>query len=94
MSLRLSLLSTPYLTEIRITCGRPSLQGNSSRMDFKPSALSDYGQIIQKLWSYQTQTDLILINREQDLGVEGLRKAKLSYHPDHMVEKFVICLAH
>ena len=28
------------------------------------------------------------INRESDLGVAGLREAKLRYHPHHMVEVF------
>jgi len=33
------------------------------------------------------------VNREQDLGEEGLRRAKESYFPHHMIHKYTITLA-
>ena len=48
-----------------------------------------YQVINQQFLEHQWQ-HVRYVNREQDLGIEGLRKAKESYYPHHMVEKFMV----
>jgi hypothetical protein len=48
-----------------------------------------YAAIDQQFCEHEWR-DVEWVNREQDLGDEGLRRAKESYQPDHMVEKFRI----
>jgi hypothetical protein len=49
-------------------------------------------QIINQQFLEREWANARYVNREQDLGVPGLRRAKESYHPHHMVEKFVAIL--
>jgi hypothetical protein len=50
--------------------------------------------IINQAFCAQAWSDVKFVNREQDLGLEGLRQAKQSYYPDHMVEKFTVIPKH
>ncbi|MBW2466925.1 MAG: DUF2156 domain-containing protein [Deltaproteobacteria bacterium] len=51
------------------------------------------GQLINQWFSKYGLADFKFVNREQDLGVKGLRQAKKSYFPHHMVNKNRISLS-
>ena len=46
------------------------------------------GQLINSWFARYGLSDFEFVNREQDLGIPGLRQAKQSYHPHHMVKKY------
>ena len=54
------------------------------------SAFPGIYQMLNMLFSRSGCAELDFINREQDLGIPGLRQAKQSYHPHHMVKKYTL----
>lgn len=59
------------------------------KADFKINGLY---ALINREFCARQWNETVYINREQDLGQEGLRKAKESYYPDHMSNKFILHL--
>ncbi len=49
-------------------------------------------QAINQMFLAHSASHFKLVNREQDLGDEGLRKAKLSYHPASFINKFRVIM--
>jgi len=47
-------------------------------------------QLVNNWFCKNALNEYTYVNREQDLGEPGLRRAKESYHPHHMVEKYVV----
>lgn len=45
---------------------------------------------INQQFVFRNFRDMEFVNREEDMGIPGLRKAKESYYPDHMVNKYRI----
>jgi hypothetical protein len=49
-------------------------------------------QAINQIFLSNAPEEYTIVNREQDLGDEGLRKAKLSYHPVDYIKKYQVKL--
>ncbi len=60
------------------------------RVEKADSALQGAYQVINQDFARSAAADFEWINREQDLDVPGLRRAKESYFPHHLVRKFRI----
>ncbi|MGQ9671807.1 MAG: DUF2156 domain-containing protein [Candidatus Aminicenantales bacterium] len=51
-------------------------------------AYDGLSQLINREFVRRAWARFEFINREQDLGLPGLRRAKMSYHPHHLVKKY------
>lgn len=51
------------------------------------------GQLINTWFAKHALKDFEFVNREQDMGIPGLRMAKESYYPHSMVEKIKVCFS-
>ena len=49
-------------------------------------------QAINQMFLSRTRGEFKTVNREQDLDDEGLRQAKLSYHPSGFLKKYQVLL--
>jgi hypothetical protein len=55
--------------------------------------LEGAAQLVNREFCRTFSAEYIYLNREQDLGVSGLREAKSSYHPVGMIRKFKVRLS-
>jgi hypothetical protein len=57
-----------------------------------PRVRGAHQMICNEFAKYYTTGGIEYINREEDVGDEGLRKSKLSYHPCELAHKYVVAI--
>ena len=62
----------------------------NARRNFEKArpGMEGLAQLINRDFCARGLSGYTFVNREQDLGDEGLRQAKMSYHPDHLAGKY------
>ena len=70
--------------------GEPMADGESFCTHFEKASADFQGAyaVVNMLFADMLKNEYKYINREDDAGVEGLRKAKSSYQPLHLVKKY------
>ncbi len=80
---------------VAFTIGEPICFGDTYDVHFE-KAFADvagaYSVINQQFarWVREHHPEVKYLNREDDMGIDGLRQAKLSYHPSILLEEYVV----
>lgn len=74
----------------RLSCDTFDVNFEKARGDVQGA----YAIVNRELARYirEKYPDIRYLDREEDMGLEGLRRAKQSYHPHHMIKKYWACL--
>ena len=71
-------------------CVRDTLYVHIEKAD--AACRGSYQMIVGEFAKYYVTPEIQFINREEDVGDEGLRRSKLSYHPLKLIEKYTIAI--
>lgn len=88
-----------YVENIPIAMSLASAINNTTVDIHFEKAISEYAKngayaVINQEFAKALSQTFKYINREEDLGIEGLRKAKLSYYPAKILEKWTAIKSH